>query len=423
MVREYVNLYTFLKEIIARFEVSIFSRGLLLECTHNLTELSKIETDKLMLTDVVFSYLFNAIKYSYDSRRILLGIITEKNKVVISVTDFGVNSSVIRKIDLFNALFKRHERPDVNTYQINDSIEKWPDYEIYVDYDSETYSTCFSVEINKPVFFCCNQLKKISLKSEYKPISNSTIKKNAKILLVDDNELMIQYYLNILSEFYICDFAYDGIYALEKIRLNQYDCIILDIVMPNMNGVEFLYELRQNYSFSHIPIIFVTSNDLKEIREEVFCIGINDFIVKPFIPQEFLSRIANVIHNQNFRKAERGASFEKERPLELGILEKVYEIIIENMVNNDFSVQELASLACYSRRHLGRKVKKLTGMTPRELILEIRLKSAYDILKINKEIRIGEVQQAVGIKNTSYFNRSFKKRFGTSPSNVRDGLV
>lgn len=121
-----------------------------------------------------------------------------------------------------------------------------------------------------------------------------------KILLVDDNPK----YLADVLPFYGFDLtcAEDGVQALKLLENNQYDLILLDIMMPNMNGWETLKAIRKNPLTQDTPVIMVTavSDDQKMISG--LKIGADDYIVKPFILPNLLARIEAVLRRTNRQK-------------------------------------------------------------------------------------------------------------------------
>ena len=114
-----------------------------------------------------------------------------------------------------------------------------------------------------------------------------------KILIVDDNKQIV----TILSEYakknnFIVDTAFDGEEAVIKAKSNNYDIILLDVMMPKKDGYDVCKEVR---SFSNLPIIMVTSKGEDYERILGLEIGADDYIVKPFSPGEVFARIKAVL--------------------------------------------------------------------------------------------------------------------------------
>ncbi|PRR80566.1 Response regulator ArlR [Clostridium liquoris] len=113
--------------------------------------------------------------------------------------------------------------------------------------------------------------------------------KNFKILLVEDEKQMSMFIeMELTHEGYKVDVAYDGIEALEKAKNMEYQLILLDIMMPGLNGIEVCRRIRQ---FSCVPIIMLTAKS--DIPDKVLGldVGANDYLTKPFAIEELLARI------------------------------------------------------------------------------------------------------------------------------------
>ncbi|WJY28622.1 MULTISPECIES: response regulator transcription factor [Sporosarcina] len=113
---------------------------------------------------------------------------------------------------------------------------------------------------------------------------------NVKLLVVDDEDRIRRLLTMYLSrEGYEMDEAQNGMEALEKIQETQYDCILLDVMMPEKDGIEVLHELRAEED--QTPIILLTAKGEESDRVTGFETGADDYIVKPFSPREVVLRV------------------------------------------------------------------------------------------------------------------------------------
>lgn len=115
---------------------------------------------------------------------------------------------------------------------------------------------------------------------------------NHNVLIVDDISENIQVAMNILKEL-CCEFSFalNGKQALELMQKNTFDLVLLDIMMPDMNGFEVCNYMKKQNKLKEIPVIFLTAhNDIDSINE-AFKSGGADFITKPFHPEELLARV------------------------------------------------------------------------------------------------------------------------------------
>jgi two-component system response regulator ResD len=116
---------------------------------------------------------------------------------------------------------------------------------------------------------------------------------NQKVLVVDDEERirrLIRMYLE--REDFIVEEASDGKEALEMALENQYDVILLDVMMPEMDGIEVCEELRKEKT---TPVIMLTAKGEESNRVQGFEVGADDYIVKPFSPREVVLRVKAVL--------------------------------------------------------------------------------------------------------------------------------
>jgi DNA-binding response OmpR family regulator len=117
---------------------------------------------------------------------------------------------------------------------------------------------------------------------------------NFKILVVDDLLENLRLLANLLTaEGYGVRKAPDGAIALSNVPRFQPDLILLDIMMPDMDGYEVCQQLKANEQFKDIPVIFLSALDLTFDKIKAFEVGAADFIHKPFHPAEVIARVKN----------------------------------------------------------------------------------------------------------------------------------
>ena len=120
-----------------------------------------------------------------------------------------------------------------------------------------------------------------------------------KILVVDDEQSIAEMVKLCLSKNgYICEAVYDGMTATEKIESNRYDLILLDIMLPDIDGYDLIEYIKQY----DIPVIFVTAKTTVPDRVKGLKLGAEDYISKPFDLEELLARITTVL--RRFHKSE-----------------------------------------------------------------------------------------------------------------------
>ena len=199
------------------------------------------------------------------------------------------------------------------------------------------------------------------------------------------------------------------------------DLVISDVMMPEMDGITFCGKLKTDLEISHIPVILLTARTASLFKIEGLRIGADDYITKPFHPEELALRVRNTIQSrQEARdKFARVLNFD---PKEISItsadehfLETALQTVEQHIGNYDFNVIQFASELAVSRPLLFTKLKALTGQTPNNFIKTIRLKRAAQLLKTQK-LNVSEVAYQVGFKDPKYFRKCFREKFDEVPS-------
>jgi sigma-B regulation protein RsbU (phosphoserine phosphatase) len=120
--------------------------------------------------------------------------------------------------------------------------------------------------------------------------------KNARVLVVDDNEMNRDMLARRLARIGMdTDTAEDGNSGLEKILTGNYELVMLDIMMPDIDGIEVLKRVREFYSKSELPIIMATAKDEGSDLAEALSLGANDYVTKPLDFQVVRARVENVL--------------------------------------------------------------------------------------------------------------------------------
>lgn len=241
------------------------------------------------------------------------------------------------------------------------------------------------------------------------------------LLVVDDNPDMRTYLYEILKDDYHITVATDGGEGLQLALNIQPDLVITDVMMIKMDGIEFCQKLKSNYKTKHIPVIMLTALITLEDKISGLENGADDYMEKPFSSKELIARINNLISQRKFLKE----LFTKELKLEPKAIsisssdaifvQKLINIIENNIDNPDLDVEVLASEAALSRSQLHRKVTAITGQSASNFIRIIRIKRSAQMIQL-KSGNISEIMYSVGFNNLSYFSKSFKEIYRMTPS-------
>lgn len=121
----------------------------------------------------------------------------------------------------------------------------------------------------------------------------------AKILIVDDEEDIVSALsIRLKAAGYEVVAAFDGLEGLEKSRSENPDVILLDVMLPKLNGFKVCRMLKFDEKYKHIPIIFVTAKFSEEDKRQGKEVCADAYIVKPFNPKELLEKISEVLAKQ-----------------------------------------------------------------------------------------------------------------------------
>lgn len=250
--------------------------------------------------------------------------------------------------------------------------------------------------------------------------------KTPTILIIEDNLDMLSFLDGILSRRYHIIKALNGMEGLQLATKHNPDMILTDIMMPEMDGLEFTGRIKTELATSHIPVILLTAKSLDDNILEGYTVGADDYMTKPFNPTLLETRVANLLlQRQQLREKFTRDILTSPKEIKLhspdeALLQKLVEIMEANIDEAEFNVNKMCDMVNLSHTHFIRKVKQLTGKKPVDLLKSFRLQRAKDLLQQNKA-NIAEVAYMVGYNLPNSFSRAFKKEFGVSPTEFVEG--
>ncbi|MDR2040070.1 MAG: response regulator [Bacteroidales bacterium] len=186
----------------------------------------------------------------------------------------------------------------------------------------------------------------------------SSIKDKPHLLVVDDNKDMTSFISNALNETYSADLAYDASQALELLEKDNYDLIILDIMMHGTDGISLARKLKGDVNYSHIPIILLSAKTDKVSKAEGLHSGADVFIEKPFSIQYLKAQIYSLFNNRkSMLEAFNRSPLMPYSTLAMNKSDESFlkipnDEIKKNMPDEDFSVESLAGILSISRSNL-----------------------------------------------------------------------
>lgn len=244
------------------------------------------------------------------------------------------------------------------------------------------------------------------------------------ILLIEDDEEIRMFLREYFEKEYKIMEASNGREGLESANQHHPDLIVSDVMMPEMDGIEFCKEIKTNMRTSHIPVILLTAKSSLTHHKEGIQIGADAYITKPFSPEILSLTVHNLLHSRenlkrfyrNLFTQESGSAQNKEvNVLDEKFLHSIYDMLKANLDKPDFNINELCDELHMSRSLVYKKVKMLTGLSPVEYIRSLRMQEAARLLK-TRQYKVFEVVYMVGFSDLKYFRQCFTKEFGYSPS-------
>jgi ligand-binding sensor domain-containing protein/signal transduction histidine kinase/AraC-like DNA-binding protein len=243
----------------------------------------------------------------------------------------------------------------------------------------------------------------------------------AHILLVDDNEELRNFIKESLSPQYHITEAVNGSLGFEKAKQEFPDCIISDVMMPVMDGVEFCRLIKNDIATSHIPFIMLTAKDALESKIEAIHSGADFYFSKPVSMQLLELTVRNIL-SQKRKLKEKYLKDDYSEAKDLvhstkdkEFIDELISLVSTHLINPDLDVDFICTQMGMSRTKLYQKIKNITGQSIGELVRTIRLKKAAELMT-HQDTTITDVMYSVGIQTQSYFTKAFKKEFGKTPT-------
>ena len=254
----------------------------------------------------------------------------------------------------------------------------------------------------------------VLLKNEYESGGDYTL------LVVDDNEELAQFLYEMFSPHYKVLVSLNGKEALKIARKYSPDLAISDIMMPEMDGIEFCFSLKNDLLTSHIPVILLTAKQGAQNTIEGYESGADLYVEKPFNVHTLELMVQNLLNTRNQNRKnmrenlELGNDIDIKNPRDEKLINDIKDFIHDNIDNEQLSVSDITSAMGISRTMLYMKMKNILDISISDYIRTIRLNKSKQIFL--QGYNISETAFMVGFSDPNYFSKCFKKQFGISPS-------
>lgn len=271
------------------------------------------------------------------------------------------------------------------------------------------------------------------------PLTNEELclKQDQPILLIveDNKEMQAALNAHFLSSYnvYIANNGKEGLALCEKIMP---DILISDVMMPEMDGIEMCGHIRNNLSIAYLPIILLTAKNEVEDQIEGYESGADLYISKPFSMKLLDVSVKRLLEKKQLLLSRQDKTNATSPLLETGtppstrqsLLDEekeafkkhLQQLIEQNLSNPDLSVDFFCQQLFMGKTKLWQRVKECCGESLAEYVRNIRLDKAAHLLR-ESTLNISEIKDEVGYTNSSHFARSFKQKFGISPTDYAKG--
>lgn len=401
--------------------------------------------DKDAMEKILFNLLSNAFKYTQSGQSIKVELIKEKDAVLIKIADTGVGISEDDLSKVFNRFYQ------VNNKEMNlgsgvglaftkrlvelhhgeitaeSTKEKGSIFTVAIPTGETVYINDLHVEDSVYELSMVTDEDLVAeddfILEENEILIDEATDENQiiKLLIVDDNKEILDYLKDYFGKMYEIVVAYNGQMALELLEIQQFDLIISDVMMPELDGLHFCKRVKQNINTSHIPLMLLTAKTETSQQIKGLEMGADDYITKPFSPNLLAAKIANLLRSRKRLKEYYSAGKEMVpeniafNALDEEFLKQAISIVEEHLADSEFTVDKFSKEIGMSRSNLYLKLKAITGESAMDFIKRIRFKKAVELMQ-NKRHTIAQITYMCGFNSPSYFSTAFKQYYGCMPS-------
>ena len=386
------DMVQYVGNILKSYEYTAKERNMIFRYSPEVDQL-KVWFDRTALDKVVDNLLSNAFKYTYDGGEIEVRVGEGADQTAfLQVIDNGMG---IRG-DLHKIFDRFYQGSTSRSLHIEGTGIGLNLCKMMVEMHHGTIEAANRENSQGSIFTVRLPLGNSHLAKDEILAQDSQVQKSAKVkpqsnyrmMVVDDDKEIGNYIRQELGAFYHVTPVTS---AREALRLllsveddKQFDLVVSDVMMPEMDGFTLLRMIKTNMNLSHIPVVMLTSKSDVANRLEGLEKGADAFLAKVKGNDELL-------------------------------MERIMKVVNKHLSDSDFNVDTLTTEVGISRTQLHRKMKEMTGLPVSEFIRNIRLEQAARLLEEQK-INVTQVAYTVGFNNPAHFSTVFKKQFGISPT-------
>lgn len=415
--------------LLKSYEYTAKERGMTLRYSPALDKLN-VWFDRKAVDKVVDNLLSNAFKYTYDNGEIEVRVSEADGAAVLQVIDdgMGIKGDVTK---LFERFYQSSSSRSLHIEGTGIGLNLC---KMMVEMHHGTIGAANREDVQGSIFTVRLPLgnshlakEEIMEQEETERVPKPKSQSNYRVLVVDDDAEIGVYISQELGAYYKVSAVTSAREALRKLLgaepEKEFDVVVSDVMMPEMDGFTMLRMIKTNMNISHIPVVMLTSKSDVANRLEGLEKGADAFLAKPFDMEELHVVINNLIaKNLRLKGKYSGVQQQKDKVAETKVkgndeilMERIMKAVNEHLSDSDFNVEMLTGEVGISRAQLHRKMKEMTGLPVSEFIRNIRLEQAVRLLEEQK-INVTQVAYTVGFSNLAHFSTVFRKQFGVSPT-------
>ena len=442
------------------------------------TNQEAIETwiDQDKFEKIIFNLLSNAFKYTPANKSITVIANVESSRLIVSIKDEGIGIDLQKQQTVFQrfvtfvkfnilqpssgiglSLVKELIELHCGNIEVKSQPGVGSEFTVILPMNQKVYEGRENTEfiLNDGNSVPAEKKNEIRPMVEIASMADITLSETANepnqisneedpisILIVEDNVELRNFLSDILSESYRVITATNGQEGLDQAREYIPDLIISDIMMPAMDGLDMVKNIKENREICHIPIILLSAKSSLDDRISGLEQGIDDYITKPFSATYLKIRIKSLLHqrkelqeiywkawSEKLNKTQETTLEEKLTPSQPQIIsydeqfmQQVMQVMEEQMENSELTVDEFAQLLNLGRSVFYQKLKSIIGLSPVDFIREIRIKRAVQLID-SGEYNFSQVAYMTGFNDPKYFGKCFKRQMGMTPSEYKENKL
>lgn len=422
-----------ISSLVESFQYMAQNKHIKMSLTDN--QQATIDVTDQFVDAVLGNLLSNAIKYTQPGGTINISATCTQTYLVLKVKDTGDGLTESQQRDVFKRFKRLDSHQGVEGIGIGlsvvEELVKVNNGEIQVDSEvgigseftlriplADSISADESNHTNTLVKQLINESAEVT--DTFTKTAQTTNDNLNTVLVIEDNHDMRAHVFDIVSPYYNCITAENGVKGVAKAIEEVPDIIISDVMMPEMNGFKVARIIRSDQRTSHIPLMLLTALSDKTNRMKGWRENVDAYVTKPFDRDELLVQVENMLTIRDILKKKAGQLISKDNKSSSILPKKdqefvdlLYEIIKTNYCNPILSRKKIANEMAVSERQLQRKVKALIDQNPMDVLREYRLNKSKELLKDGYQV--SQVADQCGFNSVSYFSQCFKAHCGLSP--------